>query len=105
MEAGSFLPNPDESTPATHADLQLVVRFFRDLIHDSEGRIVDRVDQMDTRINGRIRRQNKRIVGLEEWRRSHTWLTRVAQRAAKHPMIVSLTGTAIGSFLTYLLTQ
>lgn len=67
----------------------------------SEARIVERIDAMDTRINGRIKKHTGEIAQLND----RVWLSEVFIKLTRHPLIVSIVSIGLGALVTYVATH
>ena len=102
----------DRGRPATIGDLERLGDGIDRVIEAAEKRIVERVAELDTRVNGRLTRAERhigklgdRIVSLEGWRRSHTWFVRSVAVASHHPLLLAVAGSSVSAAITYLVTN
>lgn len=79
---------------------------------ESEKRLIERTDQMDTRINGRIKRGDeersflaKRISKIEEWMHSKEIVSEFFVNKTKNPLVIFLLGIAVTLGGTYFVNE
>lgn len=79
---------------------------------DSEKRSIERIDKMDTRINGRLKRGedertvlSKRMDAVEAWMRSKEIVSEFFVNKTKNPLVIFLLGIAITLGGTYFFNE
>ena len=107
MEASSFIHRDDyiEREREHRDEFDELWRVVREevpkQIVSSEERIVERIDTMDTRINGRINKHTGEIEQLND----RVWLSEIFIRLSRHPLLVSSASVALGALATYIATH